>query len=165
MFKKLIATALLAASAFTAAPATASIHSEFGYTNQGQQILERTLELSGVTTTTGNCADYDIHNTYGFFMPAKKWIHICTDVATTHAEVWETYRHEAIHAAQHCKDSSMGSTLATKKWLFKNGYQSDWDFITEAYDQDDHMIELEAFTLMRESNMTVAKIVAKHCDW
>ena len=156
MFKSFIATALIAVTAVTAPAGKA-------YTNYEQELLNA-LGRAGVEITKGDCSTSEIQNTYGFFHPEKNWIHICDDVATTHADVFETLRHEAVHAAQACVDPSMSSTLASEQWLIENGSAQDWQFIRAAYKQRDWMIELEAFTLMRTSNETITEIVDMACN-
>ena len=154
-FKKFIATAALAVAA-TVAPASA-------YQEGGAQ-LNSVLEQAGVEVTAGACEPHGITDTLGFFMPSKKWIHICTDVATTEAQQYETLRHEAVHAAQHCVDPSMQSTVMKHSWIDDNYSKSDWSFIKQAYDKSDWLIEIEAFTLMRYSNFQVAKLVNLACN-
>ena len=76
----------------------------------------------------------------------------------------ETWKHEAIHAAQRCVNPSMAFTVTTSQFLMDNGSQSDWDFIQEAYDREDWAIELEAFTLMRYEAQVIADIVNDACN-
>ena len=130
----------------------------------GQQALFKALDRAGVTYSKGACEKHGIENTYGFFVPAKNHIHICDDVATTEEQVWETFRHEAVHAAQRCVNPSMAFTVNSSQYLLSNGLQSDWDFIQRAYDQKDWAIELEAFTLMRHSNLEIAQLVEDTCN-
>ncbi len=151
-FTKLFASVALATIA-TVSPASA--------TTDGQRMLWNTVEAQGTTIDVGACEETD---SYGWFNSRTNRIVICTNVATEVAERWETLRHEAVHLAQRCVNPSMSSVVTSRKWLFNNGYQSDWDFIQDAYDQEDHMIELEAFTLMRESNQTIATLVSKACN-
>ena len=124
----------------------------------------RALDEAGVEYTAHECASHGLTDMYGFFQPDQNWIHVCTDVATTNQLAWMTMRHEAVHAAQFCLDPSMSSTLASTTWLFANGSQEDWDLIQQHYEQEDHLIELEAFTLMRESNLTIAELVNAACN-
>lgn len=153
-FKKFIATAALAIAA-TTAPVQAQ---------PGGRALANALEQAGVEVSTGNCAEYGITDTYGFFMPSKNWIHICDDVATTHDQQFETWRHEAVHAAQFCMDPSMQTTVMKLGWIDENYSQSDWEFIQQAYDKSDWVIEIEAFTLMRYSNQAIADLVNHACN-
>ena len=155
-FKKFIATAALAFAA-TTAPVNA-------YQEGGRQLMNA-LEDAGVEVTVGDCEAHGITDTYGFFMPAKNWIHICSDVATTEAQQYETLRHEAVHAAQFCVDSSMEYTVMSTDWIDDNYSKSDWAFIKKAYDKSDWLIEIEAFTLMRYSNWSISKIVNDRCNW
>ena len=154
-FKKFIATAALAVAA-TVAPASA-------YEEGGVQ-LGKALERAGVEVTAEPCEPHGITGTYGFFSPAKNWIHICTDVAATEAQRYETLRHEAVHAAQFCVDSNMQDTVMSSAWIDDNYRKSDWSFIKQAYDKSDWLIEIEAFTLMRYSNAQIAELVSLACN-
>ena len=155
-FRKFLATAALAVAA-TVAPASAY--------EEGSAQLFNVLEQAGVEVTSGDCEPHGITDTYGFFMPAKNWIHICTDVATTDEQKYETLRHESVHAAQFCVDPSMASTVLSHQWIDENYSKSDWAFIKQAYDKSDWLIEIEAFTLMKYSNYQVAKLVNTACNW
>ena len=155
-FKKFIATAALAVAA-TVAPASA-------YQEGGVQ-LGKALERAGVEVTAEPCEPHGITGVYGFFSPAKNWIHICTDVATTEEQRYETLRHEAVHAAQFCVDSNMQDTVMSSDWIDDNYRKSDWSFIKQSYDRSDWLIEIEAFTLMRYSNYSIARIVNDNCSW
>ena len=154
-FKKFFTVAALAFAA-----TTAPVHAQ-----QGGRQLMNALETAGVEVTVGECEPHGVTDTYGFFMPAKNWIHICSDVATTEAQQYETLRHEAVHAAQFCVDSSMEYTVMSTEWIDANYSKSDWSFIKKAYDREDWMIEIEAFTLMRYSNASITQIVNDRCNW
>ena len=156
MFKSFVASALLAVTAFTSPVAKA-------YTATQVQLMEA-LTQAGVEYSKGECRPHGLTGSMGFYHPEKKWIHICDDVTTSDFEVWETMRHESVHVAQHCRDASMNNTLATEKWLVENGSANDWAHIRANYKQADWMIELEAFTLMRESNETIAELVDLACN-
>ena len=153
-FKAFIATAVVAFASVTTVEAQPS----------GQQALFKALDRAGVTYSKGACEEHGIEGMYGFFVPAKNHIHICDDVATTEEQVWETFRHEAVHAAQRCVNPSMAFTVNSSQYLLSNGRQSDWDFIQQAYAQKDWAIELEAFTLMRYSNTEIAQLVEDTCN-
>ena len=155
-FKKFIATAVLAA--------TAAITPAQAYVPAGGVDLYSALDDAGVEITTGNCEAEGLTGTYGFFMPSKNWIHICEDVAVTDAQQWETLRHEAVHAAQYCMDSSMQTTVMRHSWIENNHSSSDWSFIKQAYDKSDWIIEIEAFTLMNYSNQFIADVVNHACN-
>ena len=153
-FKAFFATAVVAFSSVTAVQAQPA----------GQQALFKALDRAGVTYSKGACEEHGITETFGFFVPAKNHIHICDDVATTEEQVWETFRHEAVHAAQRCVNPSMAFTVNSSQYLLSNGLQSDWNFIQRAYDREDWAIELEAFTLMRRSNTEIAQLVEATCN-
>ena len=152
--KAFFATAVVAFASVTAAEAQPA----------GQQALFKALDRAGVTYSKGDCAEHGIEGMYGFFIPANNHIHICDDVATTEEQQWETFRHEAVHAAQRCVNPSMAFTVNSSQYILSHGSQSDWDFIQQAYDQKDWAIELEAFTLMRRSNVEIAQVVESACN-
>ena len=153
---KFIASAAIAAAAVVAPTAA---YAEVG----GNNLLE-SLDRAGVELTFGACEEHGLTGTYGFFHNKENWIHICTDVADTNAQQWETLRHEAVHAAQFCKNPNMASTLTTPEYLKKNSRESDAEFIMRAYDKSDWALELEAFTLMRLSNNQIADVVNYACN-
>ena len=152
-FKKFLATAALAI-------ATVVVPSAEAFTD-GQRNLDAALTQAGVTTTLGEC---ESATAYGYFIPAQNHIHICDNVATTEQLVMQTWKHEAVHAAQRCVNPSMAFTVTTSRFLLDNGSQSDWNFIQEAYDREDWAIELEAFTLMRYEAQVIADIVNDACN-
>ena len=158
-FKAFATAAVAAASIFTQAPAVAS------QLSAGEQALATALERAGVKVEAGDCSEVGLTDTYGFFVPEENYIGICTDVATTAAMRWETLRHEAIHAAQKCKDPSMTSMVMSVSYIEKNARISDWHFIQRAYEKHDWAIEIEAFTLMRMPNSHIATIVERNCNW
>ena len=155
MFKFLASAALATAAVVLPTAARAEV---------GGNNLVQALDRAGVEVTVGNCQEHGITGTYGFFHNGDNWIHICSDTADTQRQQWETLRHEAVHAAQFCKNPSMTSTLTTPEYLKKNSRESDAEFIVRAYDKADWAIELEAFTLMRLSNNQVADIVNYACN-
>ena len=152
-FKSLAITAISAVTLATS-PASAST-----FTASETKLID-SLNQAGVEIQVGKCRT---EGSYGYFMPAKNLIGICSNVATTADQQWETLRHEAIHAAQRCVNPSMAFTVKSSDYLLKNGLQSDWSFIQKSYDREDWAIELEAFTLMRTSNANVAAIVNSAC--
>ena len=153
-FKSLAITAISAVTLVTS-PAIASTLTE------GETKLASALEQAGVEVHVGECPT---DKAYGLYFPSKNAIAICTNVATTVEQRWETLRHEAVHAAQRCVNPSMAFTVKSSDYLLKNGLQSDWSFIQKAYDREDWAIELEAFTLMRSSNSNVASVVNAACN-
>ena len=158
-FKAFVATTIAAAS-FFAAPVEA--FTRFSYE---EQLLVSALETAGVTVEQGDCEEaFGIDNTYGFYYHEEKYIAICTDVVEDDAKVWETLRHEAIHAAQGCIDPSMQTTAHRWAYVEKNANETDAQFIVRAYDREDWAIELEAFTFMRRSNSYVAAVVNSACN-
>ena len=150
----------IATAAIAAASVIAPAHS---YQNGGVE-LWGALDEAGVEITTLNCSDHGVENAYGFFVPASRDIYICEEVAVSDAQQWETIRHEAVHAAQHCVNPNMNSVLMSQRWLENNAHESDASFIMQAYDESDWLIELEAFTLMRYSNQDIARLVDEACN-
>lgn len=156
-FTKFIASAALAvASTFT--PALAYTGAEV---TPGQEALFEAIYEAGGTVDVGNCTADD---TFGWFEVNTKRIVVCTNVAETVAMRYETLRHEAVHLAQRCRAPKSRETLFAHKALFANANESDWSFIKRAYRPESHMIELEAFTLMRKSNQTIATLVNRACN-
>lgn len=152
----------LSTLALTVATTIAPVHAYTGVeTTPGQEALFEAIYEAGGTVDVGACAEDD---TYGWFQPSSKRIVVCSNVAETVAKRYETLRHEAVHLAQRCRVPHARETLFAHKLLFNNGSQSDWNFIQQAYSPESHMIELEAFTLMRESNQAIATIVNKACN-
>ena len=151
---KSFAVAALSAATFIASPALASV-------TEGERNLAEALEQAGVQVHVGECPT---DKAYGLYFPADNTIAICSNVATTAEQRWETLRHEAVHAAQRCVNPSMSFTVKSSTFLLKNGLQSDWEFIQESYAKEDWAIELEAFTLMRTSNNNVANLVNSACN-
>ena len=153
-FLKAAAAAVLSATALIA-PVESS-----NYT-PGQKSLVAELERSGVTIEVGNCRNPML---YGFFVAETRTIGVCTNNHEATEDPWQTLRHEAVHAAQHCVDPSMMFTVSTSTYIVNNGSQSDWDFIQQMYPREAWAIELEAFTLMRYSNSQVANVVRGACN-
>ena len=154
-FFKLIATATLAVSTVFAPAANAQL-------TYGEQQLFDALKQAGVSSTIGHCPDTDV--LMGYFDPANNAIHICDNVSDTPEDQWLTFKHEAIHAAQHCVNPSMAFTITSSSFLLNNGLQDDWEHIVETYPRSDWAIELEAFTLMKLSDNEVASIVNSACN-
>ena len=152
-FFKSIAIAAVSAATVIASPAIAF--------TEGEAKLGNALDQAGVEVLVGECPT---DKSYGMYNSKLNAIAICTNVATTAEQQWETLRHEAVHAAQRCVNHSMSFTVKSSDYLLKNGLQSDWEFIQSAYDKSDWAIELEAFTLMRTSNANVAAIVNSACN-
>ena len=162
-FKNLALAALtfVATVAPTAiAPAQAGA---FNNLTTGQKELIVSIKRQGVDITASACED---NGSYGYFSYytgtwANAKIQICTNVATSQAEQWETLRHEAVHVAQKCENRDHGNsfqTLSTTSWLRKYGSQSDAQFIKSAYPRAKWAIEFEAFTLQKYSNQTLSLI-------
>ena len=156
-FSKFLST-LAIATATVIAPAQAYTGNSV---TPGQEALFEAVYEAGATVDVGECHEDD---SYGWFQPVEKRIVVCTNVTENVEMRWETLRHEAVHLAQRCRVPNSRETLLKHSYLFENGYQSDWDFIQKAYSKQSHMIELEAFTLMRESNQTIATLVNKACN-
>ena len=133
---------------------------------QGGEALFVALDRAGVEVVIGQC---EKDTSYGFYRsfvgrPDPGSIHICTNVATTEADRWETLRHEAVHAAQHCRSTDF-DTVMTDSWIQQNHSRSDAQFIMQAYDRSQWVIELEAFTLEHAPNGFIAQLVTRNCSW
>lgn len=157
-FKSFIATALIAATSVVAAPSAEA------YTNLSpaaqKQALRSELKAAGFTWDTVECKS---DGSYGWFSPKYMHIRICSNVATSAAQQWQTLRHEAIHAAQYCMDASMQTTVHKWSVVKQNLSSSDEQFIMSSYDQEDWVIEAEAFTYMMTTTGYVANMVDYAC--
>ena len=149
-----------ASIAIAAATALAPVAAEASTLTAGQQRLLSNLDAAGVTVKAGECPTEEA---FGWFVPKKQFIAICTNVVDSEESAWETLRHEAVHAAQFCVDPSMESTVLRYSFIRKHRSESDWQFIRSAYHISDWAIESEAFTLMRLSNDDIANLVEKAC--
>ena len=149
-----------ASIAIAAATALAPVAAEATQFTAGQQRLLSNLDAAGVTVEAGECPSEEA---LGWFIPKKQFIALCTNVIDSEEQVWETLRHEAVHAAQFCVDPSMESTVLKYSFIRKHRSESDWQFIRSAYHISDWAIESEAFTLMRLSNDDIADLVEKAC--
>ena len=148
-------------AAIALATATALISPAHASMDNDQRQLAVALDNANVELHVGECPD---DRAYGFYNSEHNAIVICTNVAKTVEQRWETLRHEAVHAAQRCVNPSMAFTVSSSDYLMSNGLQSDWSFIQSAYDKSDWAIELEAFTLMRTSNTNVASVLNNACN-
>ncbi len=147
-FKSIAALAVVTATTFTAIePAKAQAG--------GEQLLQA-LHTAGVTFDTGECEA----DTLGWFRPAIKHIRIC-DVAQ---DAWETMRHEAVHAAQHCVHGYDMDTLYNKAAINANASQKLLGWISSVYPEGHYWIEAEAFILQESSNFEIAELVHQACN-
>ena len=153
-FLKLAATAVLSATALVA-PVEANT------LTPGQRTLLYELERSGVTVESGTCQNKML---YGWFENDTRKIAICLNNHEEGEDPWQTLRHEAVHAAQHCVNPSMSFTVSTSSYILRHGNQDDWEFIQSVYPREAWAIELEAFTLMRYSNSQIANVVRGACN-
>ena len=155
-FKALLATAAIAtASFFTGGEAMAN--------QKGGAALFYALQDAGVEVKVSECEDdssYGFYRSYvGAYQPGM--IQICTNVAVTENDRYETLRHEAVHAAQHCRG---WDTVMKDTWMKQNVTQEDKRFVMSAYDKSDWIVEIEAFTLEHFPNAFIAKLVNINCN-
>jgi hypothetical protein len=137
--------------------------------NAGGLNLIKAIDKAGVELNQSACPN---GNSYGWFSYRRgTWsnasIQICTNVATTYEDQWETLRHEAIHVAQKCNNPSHGhdfETLTTWSFLKGQATDSDANFVMDNYPKAKWLIEIEAFTFMKKSNQTIANLVNKACN-
>ena len=85
---------------------------------------------------------------------------LCSDGNPTNKDMWETLRHEAVHAAQHCRG---WDTVMKPSWLANNLTRSDREYVQDYYDRDMWMLEYEAFSLEHHTNQQIADLVNHHC--
>lgn len=151
--KSFIATVLTAAT-LVVAPVQAR---GLTYT---QELLISTLEDAGVELVAEPC---EREQYYGLYSPKFNAILICTNVARSIEQRWETLRHEAIHVAQRCINPRMEWMVHSQAYVEYYASAEDARLIMRNYEPEDWAIELEAFTFMRWSNEYVADMVIKSC--
>jgi len=139
-----------------------------GSMTSGQRALVSSIKRTGTTITFSTCSDDKSMGWFAYHVGTMRGtkIQICSNVATTTADQWETLRHEAVHLAQKCENPKHGETHETlTSWSFlkSNASESDAAFIQRAYPKAKWLIELEAFTLMKRSNQTIANLVNRAC--
>ena len=164
---RLVTTAFILPLTIAGAPAPEAKASMLNNPTDGEALINE-LMMAGVNVNVSPCSDdrsfgWFSYNT-GTFRGSE--IQICTNVATTEARRWETLRHEAVHVAQKCSNPNHGNSFETvNTWSFlkSNGRESDAKFITSSYPQEKWAIELEAFTMMRQSNAVILNFVARAC--
>jgi len=159
--KALLTTLAITSTALFGGVAEAVQQDRIGYNQSGAYELYTSLKNTGVTVDITTCEDDD---TYGWYMPSMNnnmgGIVICDNVATTYEEQWETLRHEAVHAAQHCR---AWDTVMYDEWTNNNLTTAKRRLVTDNYEQSDWKIEWEAFALEDESNQFIAELVNTNC--
>ena len=164
---RFVTTVFILPLTIAGAPAPEAKASMLNNRTDGEALIEE-LMMAGVNVNVSPCSN---DKSFGWFAynPGNlrgSEIQICTNVATTEAQRWETLRHEAVHVAQFCSNPNHGNSFETvNTWSFlkRNAYDSDAQFITSSYPQEKWAIELEAFTLMRQSNAVILNFVAQAC--
>jgi len=160
-FKALLTTAAIATTALFGGVAEAVQQDRIGYNQSGAYELYTSLKNTGVTVDIKPCKDDDY---YGWYMPAMNngmgGILICSNVADTYELQWETLRHEAVHAAQHCRK---WDTVMYDEWTNNNLSRATRGFVVDNYEQSDWKIEWEAFVLQEETNQFIAQLVNTNC--
>ena len=147
-FKSIAALAVVTATSLTAIePAKAQAG--------GTQLLEA-LQTAGVTFDTGECEA----GVNGWFRPAIKHIRICDDAQNG----WQTMRHEAVHAAQHCVHGYDMDTLYNKADINSTASSKLLSWISSVYPEGHYWVEAEAFILQNWTNHQIAGIVNKSCN-
>ena len=157
----------LALAAVTATATLASGAPSLAYTN-GQRALVDSITRTGTTITTSPCSGKQSMGWFSYRVGTMRGaaIQICSNVATHHTDQWETLRHEAVHLAQKCENPTHGEdfeTLTSASFLKREATESDASFVMRAYPKAKWLIELEAFTLMKRSNQTIANLVNRAC--
>ena len=160
-FKALLATAAVATATIFGGAAEAVQQDRIGYNEAGAYEIYTALRNTGVTIDIKTC---DNDKSFGWYNPGYNGgnggMVICDNVATTYADQWETLRHEAVHAAQHCRD---WDTVMQDKWIANNLSREDYEFVKSDYPASDWDIEFEAFALEHHSNQFIAKLVNLNC--
>lgn len=128
----------------------------------GENALSNIIYDIGYTTSVEPCYEDGV---LGWHNRATKEIRVCSNRGLSNAEAWETFRHEAIHAAQRCVDPSMNTTVFNLEWLSQqNSAPYWWEHVTANYPRNKWAIELEAFIFMEYANSDVANIVRQACN-
>ena len=117
-----------------------------GLTEMGIPVLDggkEKLEICEERTEEG-------YGTLGFYVPSHNVMAICTQNTGYGDQALETLTHETVHAIQDARDGLDNDTLGegTTPYLMNlaSGLgQRTYKFITEAYDQDDWAVEVEAW--------------------
>ena len=160
-FKAFLATVAVAATTLVAPAAQAVQQDRIGYNEPGAYELYEALRKTGVTIDIMTCEDDKAYGWYnGGYNNGDGGMVICDNVATTYADQWETLRHEAVHAAQHCRD---WDTVMKPQWLKENLTRADYEFVTSDYPKHAWAIEFEAFALEHHSNYDIAHLVNTTC--
>ena len=160
-FKGLVAAVAITATGLFGGAAQAVNQDRIGYNEPGAYELYTALRNTGVSIDIITCEG---DNTYGWYNSGYNngWggMVICDNVATTYSDQWETLRHEAVHAAQHCRG---WDTVMKPSWLANNLTRSDREYVQDYYDRDMWMLEYEAFSLEHHTNQQIADLVNHHC--
>jgi len=135
----------------------------------GQRALVSSIHRTGTSISYSSCPDNKSMGWFSYRVGTMKGtkIQICSNVATSTHDQWETLRHEAIHLAQKCENRYHGDTfetLTTWSFLKSQATESDAAFIQRAYPKAKWLIELEAFTFMKRSNQKIADLVNRACN-
>ena len=163
-FKGLVAAVAITATGLFGGAAQAVNQDRIGYNEPGAYELYTALRNTGVSIDIITCEG---DNTYGWYNSGYNngWggMVICDNVATTYSDQWETLRHEAVHAAQHCRGGRNWDTVMQDSWTRKNLSRADYEFITTDYPKDAWVFEFEAFALEHHSNEFIAHLVNTNC--
>lgn len=179
--KNLKAFTLVALTALTAVTAPVAKADNF----EDHDRLWQTLENNGVDVSVNHpehCKDSWGGAMYATFKDGTTAILICQDegqgVEYDTQVKWtandlDSLRHEAQHVVQDCLDGSIGdgelspmfNTEQLKKHVFNTLSRERIEMILENYDEEDHLIELEAFTVAAAvSPVQIADAVEQFCS-
>jgi hypothetical protein len=133
------------------------------------EFLLTALTAAGISLATpGSFSNYVLcrPNTLGVYSLRNNRIALCSNY-----DAEATLRHEAVHAAQDCKDGLDNNTLellypANNPFINDVPHDELSEWIMDAYsNKPQHWAyEYEAFVLMEMSNGEVARIVAETCE-
>ena len=135
------------------------IHLMDGSDFTGNEILANDMIVSlnelGIPVVDGGkerlalCEPGENSYTMGFYVPAKNFMVICTNTTDTD-EQFEVLTHEVVHVIQDARtgidSSTLGETNSTTHYqLASNLSDDDVTTITSLYDEEDWVVETEAF--------------------
>ena len=105
--------------------------------------------VDGGKEKIGICEPGENSYTMGFYVPAKNFMVICTNTTDTD-EQFEVLTHEVVHVIQDARlgidNDNLGETdRKTHYQLASNLSEDDVMIITELYDEEDWVVETEAF--------------------
>ena len=156
-------------------PITLMDGSEFGtYSDSAREMIYGLTE-AGVPVIDGGVMDMPVCEidpesqsyTMGYYVPADNYMVICTDNIQNEKELMEVLTHETVHVIQDMRtglhnDTLDGGDVQYTKSILNNIDEDHIETIYNFYDEDDYVVELEAFYFQDKHevvNQELAKFV------